>query len=520
MEGRLSNQPASPAAAPALEIVGLGKTFPGTVALSDVDLAVKRGEVHALVGQNGSGKSTLVKVLSGYVKPDPGAEIRVGGRPLASGSAHASFLAGCRFVHQDLGLVDSLSVADNLSLTGGWPTRAGTVRERSSRARAREALGALGLEVDPAAPVGSLAPATRTGVAVARALAPDPRAPISLLVLDEPTATLPQAEIVHLLEVVRSVARQGIGVLFVSHHLDEVIDVAARVTVLRSGRKVATREASGLTRRQLVVDMVGEEVESVSAPPVADRAGSEPALEVRDLVAGAAAGVSFTAHPGEVVGIAGITGSGKEDVLAALFGAIERPRGTVRVGARTLPAAAPRAALAHGVAFLPGDRDRRATIAGLNARENMTLASVSRLFRGGRIRRAREREQARGWFERLDIRPPGAFEAPIEAFSGGNRQKIALARLLGCEPRVLLLDEPTQGVDVSAQARLHREILGFAERGAAVVVSSSDSEELVSICGRVIVLRAGAAVTELRGEQVAAPEISRAMLGSAREVAV
>lgn len=504
--------------APALEILGLGKTFPGTVALRDVDLAVMGGEIHALVGQNGSGKSTLVKVLSGYVKPDPGAEIKVGGRPLAAGSTHASFLAGCRFVHQDLGLVDSLSVADNLSLTGGWPTRVGTVLERGSRRRARRALQALGLEVDPAAPVGSLAPASRTGVAVARALVPDPRSAISLLVLDEPTATLPQAEIAHLLEVVRSVARQGIGVLFVSHHLDEVIDLAACVTVLRAGRKVATRKGSGLTRRELIVDMVGEEVESVVAPPPADEAGKDPVLEVSDLVAGAAAGVSFAAYPGEVLGVAGITGSGKEDVLAAVFGAIERSAGAVLVGEEPLPAGSPRSALGRGVAFLPGDRDRRATIAGLNARENMTLASVSGLFRRGRIGR-REREQAKLWFERLDIRPAGAVEAPIEAFSGGNRQKIVLARLLGCEPRVLLLDEPTQGIDVSAQARLHREILGFAERGAAVVVSSSDSEELVSICGRVIVMRDGSAVAELRGEQVAAPRISRAMLGPATEVA-
>ncbi|WP_250283614.1 MULTISPECIES: sugar ABC transporter ATP-binding protein [unclassified Frankia] len=500
---------------PSLLVRGLSKSFGPTRALADVDLRVDAGTVHALLGENGSGKSTLIKTLSGYHHPDPGGSVEVGGQPLQAGVASSAYDLGCRFVHQDLGLVDTCSVADNVALTAGFPTRCGAVRRKALRRRTEEALQRLGLALDPDTLVGGLAAAERTGVAVARALADADRTSVRLLVLDEPTATLPDTEVKQLLAVVRAVAASGVGVLYVTHHLDEVFEVADDVSVLRDGRKVVTTKARALTRRELVEHLVGGELEEVSAASGSlPTAHAAPVLRVQDLSAGPLVTANFTVRPGEVVGVAGLTGSGRETLLPAIFGAIPRSSGRVQIDDVILAPGRPDRAIAAGLTLLPADRVRLGGVMSMSARENLTLPALRALWRAPRLRRRLEVAQARTWFERLDVRPRGAVDAPLGSFSGGNQQKVLFGKWLRCAPRVLLLDEPTQGVDIGAKAEIHRQILSAVETGAAAVVSSSDYDELVALCRRVMVLRDGRFVAELSNGALTVAEVAREALGS------
>jgi ribose transport system ATP-binding protein len=507
-------------ALPSLHVRALSKTFAATRALDGVDLTVAAGSVHALLGENGSGKSTLIKILSGYHQPDAGGHVRISGAPLQFGSPASSAALGGRFVHQDLGLIDTCTVADNVWLTSGFPTWAGSVRERELRRRTTGALARVGLDLDPGAVVGELPAAARTGVAVARALADSDRATVRLLVLDEPTATLPAHEVEQLLTIVRAVAGGGVGVLYVTHHIDEVFQIADEVSVLRDGRKVITAPARDIDRRELVSHLVGREFDEIAGIAAS---GDEPAgpvlLKVRSLQAGPLRGVSLEVRAGDVIGIVGITGSGRESLLPAIFGAVPRESGEVLVGDTPLAAHRPDLAIAAGVAFLPADRVRRGGIMSLPARENLVLPRLRDLWRHLRLDRSAENAQARTWFDRLDVRPAGAVGAPLASFSGGNQQKVLFGKWLRCQPRVLLLDEPTQGVDIGAKAQIHQQILGAAGAGAAVVVSSSDYEELVAICQRVLILRGGRVVAELSRGQLSVDGIAHAVLGAEDEAA-
>ncbi|MEV5412885.1 sugar ABC transporter ATP-binding protein [Thermopolyspora sp. NPDC052614] len=487
-----------------LRIRDVAKTFPGTMALRGIDLDLYRGEVHALLGANGCGKSTLVKILSGYQDADPGSAISVAGAPLPPASPRASYDAGLRFVHQDLALVDDLSVADNVLLTSGWPTRLRTISRRRAHARVRAALDELGADLAPEAPVRTLSPAMRTIVAMARALLRDrgDADPITALVLDEPTATLPRHEVAVLTRVVREVARRGTAVLVISHHLQEALDLADVVTVLRDGRKVLSAPSAALTRTDVITAMMGEDYEErLRERPAVSSA--DPRLECAGLHGTSFADVTFTVRAGEVVGIAGLEGSGRDDLLPTIFGDRPRYHGTIAVDGRPLPPAGPQAAMAAGLAYVPADRNRLAAIPELTGRENLTVADLAACSRWGRVDRAGERRSALDWFDRVGVRPPGAIEQRLADFSGGNQQKIVLARCLRRRPRVLLLDEPTQGIDVAAQAALHSLLLDAARRdGIGIVVSSSDEEELAAICHRVLVLRRGRIAGELRGSAI------------------
>lgn len=484
----------------ALEVRQLSKAFTATTALDRVDLNVARGEVHALLGENGSGKSTLIKILAGYHTADDG-EVVVHGLRLRRGDPGASIAAGCRFVHQDLGLVESLSVEDNLALSTGFPSRAGTVLTRELHARAVLDLSRIGLQVDPGTAVSSLSPAQKTGVAIARALTDVPGAPVRLLVLDEPTATLPAAEVHALLDVVRAVAASGVAVLYVTHRLEEVYAIADRLSVLRDGRKVVSAPVTELSRAALLTHLLGEAPSARVSAPAAGPAG-DVALEVDGLRSGPLYDLSFSVRRGEVVGVAGLTGSGRESLLAAVFGGTPvRTAGTVRVAGRAV-APAPHRSIASGMAFLPADRKLRGGVMTLPARENLTLPSLASLWRLPALRRGREREEAAHWFEQLQVRPRGAAEKHLGTFSGGNQQKVLISKWFRCGPAVLLLDEPTQGVDVGAKAEIHRQVTQYARSGSAVVVASSDLEELTAICGRVLVLRDGRLSAMLSGDEV------------------
>ena len=486
---------------PALLVRGLCKSFGATRALRPLDLRVAPGEVHALLGENGSGKSTFIKLLSGYHRPDAG-EAFVGGIRLLPGSAASSHAAGCRFVHQDLGLIATESVLDNLHAGSRYPTRLGTINDRAARRSAAEDLARAAVDLDPRLIVGTLSPAEQAAVAIARALRPgkDGDSDPQLLVLDEPTARLPEREVELLLNLVRTVSKAGVAVIYVSHRIDEVLEVAESVTVLRDGRKVVSRPVAGLDRPGLVALLsdggVAEADVSTHVMPPAD---ASVVLSVAGLSSERLKNVTFEVRQGEVLGIAGITGSGREEILPAIFGGRPRFVGSVRAGGVTVPPARPDLSIAAGIAYLPPER-ARSGVRGHTARENIVLAGLRRHWHWPLLSRRGERAETSTWFKRLNVRPPAAIERPLSSFSGGNQQKILVGKWLRLGPKVLLLDEPTQGVDIATKAALHEEILAVAESGACAIVSSSDSAELIAVCHRILVMRDGRIAATLTGK--------------------
>jgi ribose transport system ATP-binding protein len=500
-----------------LSVTNLSKSFSGTAALSDVDLSIAPGQIHALLGENGSGKSTLIKILSGYHLPDAG-EAYIAGASLSFGSAEASYRLGCRVVHQDLGLVDSSSILDNISFTAGFPSRLGTLRPREGRRVAEAALARIGLQLDVRQPVASLSQALKTGVALARALREDPKSPPHLLILDEPTATLPHDEVDQLLGIVRDIAQRGVGVLYVSHRLAEVRRLADEVTVLRDGHRVATGPIASMTEKALVELLTDGELGPEISPPGRSGVAGGGMLTVKHLAFGALDDFSAEVSAGEVVGIAGLTGSGREVLLASIFGAVHREDGEVIVDGRPIRPARPDLSIAAGMAYLPPDRKVHGGIMNLSARDNISISDLDPFRRLLHLNRRAETAEARRWFDLLGIRPVSGMGKALERFSGGNQQKVLFAKWLRRGPKILLLDEPTQGVDIAAKAELHRQIAETAAEGTAVLVSSADIEELTSISHRILIIRAGRVVATLTGEQVTIGDVLRQTIGGELEV--
>jgi ribose transport system ATP-binding protein len=493
----------------ALKVEGLSKTFGDTHALQHLALTLEPGEVRALLGENGSGKSTLIKILSGFHRPDEGT-VLVAGRAVAWGNPAASLALGLRFVHQNLGLVEHSSVEDNLALTYGFPTRFGLVRGRISRARTSSALESVGLHIAPKTPIMQLSPAERTGVAVARALLDIPGADqAKVLVLDEPTATLPDTEVDRVVELVRAVQLRGTAVIYVTHRLEEVFRVASSVTILRDGCHVTTTSVQGLTRADLVRFMVGSELDEVQREARAIRAQTtDHVLRVDRVSAPRIRDVSLSVAPGEIVGVAGITGSGREELCATIFGAEERlGGGDVSIGGISLSSGSPRTAIKLGAAYIPADRQRLGGLASLSARENLAISNEG-LMSSVLLDRKREQRDTEISFDRFRINPAGRYEQLFAQFSGGNQQRIVFAKWLQGKPKILLIDEPTQGVDVATKTLLHKQLLAAAADGAAVLISSSDTDELASLCQRVIVMHGGRIVETLAGHEVNPEAIS------------
>jgi ribose transport system ATP-binding protein len=497
---------------PVLDVVSLSKTYPGQLALDQAHLAVLPGEVHALVGQNGSGKSTLIKLLAGYIKADHGAVVYLGGEPVDLWHAHHEQRSRIRIVHQDLGLVPTLSTVENLGLGRGYETgMAGRIRWRREVKRAQELLLRFGLAPDVRQPVGTLSPAERTAVAIMRALQDWDTSTPGLLVLDEPTASLNRGEVDALFRELRRVASLGAGVLFVSHVLEEVLELADRVTVLRDGRVVAAGEpVRHLDERRLVELIVGRPMADLYPDPLG--APGRVLLEAQTLFGASLRGVSLKLHRGEILGVAGLVGSGREEIAGALFGATPRFAGKVLVKKRKV-FTGPREGLRAGLAFVPADRKG----AGLDPQERLfehiPLPRLGELQGRVRLHHRRARVDAAAWVERLDVQPP-ALTRRMEKFSGGNQQKAVLARWMRTDPMVLLLDEPTQGVDVGAKAEIYRQIVEAAAGGMGVLVASSDAEELVHLCDRVLVMRSGAVAVELRGSTLTEERLIAETLGA------
>ncbi|MEN3281154.1 MAG: ribose transport system ATP-binding protein [Solirubrobacteraceae bacterium] len=497
----------------ALALEGVTKRFGGQFALRGVDLELRAGDVHAFLGQNGSGKSTLIKVLAGFHEPDRPVRGAVFGAPLAVGSAAAAHDAGIRFVHQDPGVIDELDIVDNLALGGDY-TRRGWLSDRRERAATRAWLGELGIVIDPTRLGRDLTPAQRTMLAVARALRPS-ASPARILVLDEVTASLPQGERALVFGLVRRVRDRGGTVLYVTHLLDEVFELADRVTVLRDGRRVATRPVQGLDHDGLVELILGRPAGELYPP--APEPGAERVLSARGLSGDLVADVDFDVHRGEVLGVAGLAGSGREELPYLLFGARSWTSGLVTIDGRMHARLTPSRAIASGLALIPADRPAHGSTPQLSVRENVTLPQIP-AGRLGRISAAAERANVAGWIERLQIVPRDA-EAPFATLSGGNQQKAVLARWFRCAPSVLILDEPTQGVDVGSKAAIYRHLAEGATAGLAVVVSSSDHEELAALCDRVLIMRGGRVAAELSGAGLDADAISEQILATADRTA-
>jgi ribose transport system ATP-binding protein len=484
----------------------------GQQARAGVDFVVQPGEVHALIGENGSGKSTLIKTLAGYPDPDAYEKAEVDGEPFTLGSSSEAGSLGLRFIHQNLGLLENMSALENCSLARGFPTAPGyRIRWGQERRRVHDLLLEFGVDIDPDVPVGRLKPAERTAVAIVRALQ-DWEHTARLLVLDEATASLPPPEVAHLFSVIRQVTAKGIGVVYVSHRLDEVFEIADQVTVIRDGRNVATKAIGDLDHDELVSLMIGRPVEALFAEPPPP--STDVVLSVRNLSGDEVEDLSFDARAGEIVGFAGILGSGREEVADLLFGARPALTGTVTINGAVAHDLAPEDAIALGMGMVPSDRGARGALSTFSITENMTITRLRGLTRGGRIRRGAERAEAKRWVDRFEIRP-GRIDAALGTLSGGNQQKVILAKWLRIDPTVLVLDEPTHGVDVGAKAAIYQLIADRARDGLAVVICSTESEELAHVCDRVLVLRGGRVVVELEGAALTAERITREVLGSA-----
>lgn len=502
---------------PALEVRGVTKSFAGVLVLRDVNLVIRPSSVHALVGHNGSGKSTLIKALAGFHSPDAVVTGTAFGRPFLLGDHAAASRAGLRFVHQDLGLVEQLSTVENLALGPGYPRRAGgTIRWRDATRRTAAAMSALGYEVDVTLPVGALSASERTAVAIARALERWSGEP-SVVVLDEPTAAMPTSEVRRLFATVERLREQGLGILYVTHHLDEILELADDVTVLRNGSVVMSRPAAGLTHDGLVTAIVGRELASTMHTHVAAEVSPshQAVLEIEDLSTPHVRGATFSLAAGEIVGLAGVTGSGRDEMLPAIFGAIGRT-GTVRIGGTEVPAGRPRAAIKAGLGFVPANRRRAAVLPAFDAAQNITVSGLRRHVRWGLLDHRREDADAREWLDRLDVLP-AVPRAPILTLSGGNQQKVMIGRWLRRRPSIFALDEPTQGVDIGARQTIYQALRQAAEAGDGVLISSSDSDELAATCHRVIVFARGRIVAELTGAQLEAQHIDAVSLDARGE---
>ncbi len=472
------------------------KRFGAATVVNQVSLEVKPGKIIALLGENGAGKSTLIKILAGVYKRD-GGRILFDGQEIASAAAlRSGFEQPIAFIHQDLGLIDWMTVAENMAFTMGFPRRLGLVNWREVRRRAQTALHEVGIELDPDARVFTLSRTEKALLAIARAIAVDAR----ILVLDEPTAPLPANDVQHLFTVLNKLRTRQVGMIYVTHRLDEVIEIADEICVMRDGRYIAGGNTSQYTMRDLVQLIVGEGKHSDMRKPLPESA--QVTLSLQNLVIGDTGPVSVTLQRGEMLALAGLRGAGQEEIGRALFGMRTIDAGSITLQGRPFRASTPQQAIAAGISMVAGDRLGESIIPTMSVRENLFLNPTN-------IGRALTRAYTRGMempdayhqIERFDIRPRST-EIPISALSGGNQQKVVMARWMRIGTPVLILEDPTAGVDVGARAEIYELLNKSLEQGISVIVISTDFEEIAHICNRALVFNHGRVTGELRNEQV------------------
>ncbi|MGA3490285.1 sugar ABC transporter ATP-binding protein [Micromonosporaceae bacterium DT55] len=501
---------------------GITKRFGGVRALRGVHLTLRAGEVHALLGENGAGKSTLINILAGVVTDYDG-EIVLGGEPVRFAGPAAAQAAGIATIHQELDLVPALSVAENLTLGREPRTRLRTLDRRAMARTARDWLAPLGVEIDPGRPVGSLRVGEQQLVEIAKALSLDAR----VLIMDEPTAALADAEVRRLMSTIRALRGRGVAVVYISHRLEEIEHIADRATVLRNGEVAGTLRPGPADRQRIITLMVGRPAQALfsagsAGPP---RPAGPEVLEVEDLAVRPRsarpgrcepAGVSLTVRAGEIVGLAGLMGAGRTELLEALYGAGPpgRRSGRLLLAGRPYAPRGPRCALRAGVGFVPEDRRRAALVLEHAVGRSIVLAALRRFTTAGVVRSGRERDAVHQQITALAIKTSSAG-APVGSLSGGNQQKVVFARHLLTRPRLLLLDEPTRGVDVGAKAEIYRLLRRLADDGMAILLASSELPELTGVCDRILVLRHGRVVAQLPAGRCTGEEILTAAMGGA-----
>jgi ABC-type sugar transport system ATPase subunit len=482
--------------APLISMRGTTKRFPGVLALDGVDFEVRAGEVMALVGENGAGKSTLLKILAGAYSTDMG-EVRVDGEVVSIETPKASQQHGIAVIHQELNLAEHLSVAENIFVGREPLTRLRTVDFRRMQRESREVLAELGVDIDPAALVSSLNLARKQMVEIAKALSLRSR----VVVMDEPTSPLTEDEVVVLLDLVRRLRSRGVAVVYVSHRFREVFAVADRITVMRDGKLACDVLRTSETTPDAVVSlMVGRELTAIFGERHRQPRRAQPVVSVRGLaVAPRVKDVTFDLYPGEVLGVAGLVGAGRSEVARAIFAVDRRSAGEVLVDGEPVHWAGPRDAIRAGIGFVPEDRKAQGLFLGMPVPANVAAASPGLISRRGLLHRGRERRLAQEHCRELRLRE-SALEVAVGTLSGGNQQKVVLARWLALRPRVLLLDEPTRGVDIGAKAEIYRLIRQIATQGVAVLMISSELPEVLGMSDRVVVLREGRVAGELSAD--------------------
>ena len=497
--------------APLLDVKGLTKNFAALRALDQVDFSLRAGEIHALLGENGAGKSTLIKVITGVLSRDAGT-VLLDGHQIAPRTAREALDAGIATVYQEVNLLPNLSVAKNLYL-GREPTTLGIVRDGEMKRRARALLEGFGLHIDVAAPLGSYSVAIQHIAAIARAVDLSAR----VLILDEPTASLDQHEVAMLFSTMRALAARGIGIVFVTHFLDQVYEVTDRITVLRNGRLIGERATASLPRMDLIQMMLGRELsEETEERAARARAPGSPCATFSNYgKAGYVAPFDLELRHGEVTGLAGLLGSGRTETARLVFGAERADSGTVAADGRKVRLHSPRDAVRHGFGYCPEERKTDGIVAELTVRENIVLALQAKLGIARPLSRREQDQIAKRFIKLLDIRPPDP-ERPIGLLSGGNQQKALLARWLAIDPKLLVLDEPTRGIDVGAHAEIIRLIRELCDKGLSLLVISSELDEIVAYSDRVVVLRDRAHVGTLGDDAISVPAILAAIAADAR----
>lgn len=497
---------------PLLELDGTTKNFGAVKALVDGSIVLYPGEAHALLGENGAGKSTLVKVLAGVHQPD-GGELRIDGEPVVLSGPAASRGAGVSIIYQEPTLFPDLTVAENMFM-GRQPLGRGRAIDRPAmNAAAAQVFARLGVVLDPNRQARGLSVADQQIVEIAKALSLDAK----VLVMDEPTAALTNVEVQRLFEVMRTLCSQGAAVLFISHRLEEVFKSCQRVTIMRDGAFVRTAPIEDLTIDDIIRSMVGRDLDSLF--PKTDSVPGEVVLQVENLTReNVFYDISFSVRKGEIVALAGLVGAGRSEVARAIFGIDRRTSGMVRINGDLLPNGSPQAAMAAGLALVPEDRRQQGLVMDLGIDQNVALASIRRLSRLGLIRRSSERNLAANWGKRLQLKF-GRLSNPVSTLSGGNQQKVVLGKWLARGPSLLIIDEPTRGIDVGTKAEVHRILDGLVAEGMAILMISSELPEVLGMADRVLVLHEGRMTAQLSRAEANEDSIMRAAAGLVTETA-
>jgi rhamnose transport system ATP-binding protein len=490
-----------------LRASNIDKSYAGVHALRNTSLELRAGEVHALIGENGAGKSTLIKIITGAIEPDRG-ELQLEGKIIAQNSPRVAKQLGIAAIYQQPALFPELSVAENIAIGLEERSIFGRVDWRARKELAARLLARIGAEIDPNAEAGDLTMPEQQLVEIARALG----AAAKVLIMDEPTASLSESDTQNLFTVIRQLRSEGVGIIYISHRLEELPLIADRVTVLRDGQTIETREVSAVNRQQLIQLMVGRELSAVF--PKQTVTISEPVLELRQLGCAESGihDINLSVRAGEIVGMAGLVGGGRTELARTIFGLTPADRGQILLRGKPLKIASAAQAIRSGLAYVPEDRRRHGVILDMAISANVTLASLDQISRFGALDFRREKEIARDYTRRLGIKTPTIF-APVTTLSGGNQQKVALSRWLVTKPSLLILDEPTQGIDVGAKSEVHALMTELASQGVAILMISSELPEILGMSDRIAVMRGGTIVATLDRAETTQEKILALALG-------